>query len=180
MRLFCCWLPFFILGHCNCNQNCNGNLERICSFDLWSDFLSGKTFKCSIFNFQIWCHTLNLKIEKLINTSETRIRRSWADTAHSLTHSSVVLTRSVHTQDSTTRNSHVCAVQLSPVSGVVCEQVAVQVGSCLRPLRAASLRRYVGQRRASLDDLLSGPEVCGGGIFVGLKRSWSDVVSLDR
>ena len=28
--------------------------------------------------------------------------------------SSVVLTRSVHTQDSTTRNSHVCAVQVSP------------------------------------------------------------------
>ena len=28
-----------------------------------------------------------------------------------------MLTRSVHTQDSTTLNSHVCAVQLSPVSG---------------------------------------------------------------
>ena len=31
--------------------------------------------------------------------------------------SSVVLTRSVHTQDSITRNSHGCAVQLSPLSG---------------------------------------------------------------
>ena len=30
-----------------------------------------------------------------------------------------MLTRSVHTQDSTTRNSHVCAVQLSTLSGVV-------------------------------------------------------------
>ena len=46
--------------------------------------------------------------------------------SHSLSLSSVVLTRSVHTQDSTTRNSHVCAVQLSPLSGRV-----VQVGTCL-------------------------------------------------
>ena len=30
-------------------------------------------------------------------------------------------------------------------------------------IRSASLRRHVGQRRAILDDLLSGPEVCGGG-----------------
>ena len=36
---------------------------------------------------------------------------------HPLTHSSVVLTCSVHTQDSTTRNSFVSAVQLSPFSG---------------------------------------------------------------
>ena len=44
--------------------------------------------------------------------------------AHSLvsqarTRSSIVLTRSVHTQDSTTRSTHVCAVQLAPFSKVV-------------------------------------------------------------
>ena len=47
---------------------------------------------------------------------------------HSLNQSNVVLTRSVHTQDSTTRNSNVCAVQLSPLSY-----------SCVRPQGLLSL-----------------------------------------
>ena len=47
----------------------------------------------------------------------------------------------------------------------------VRVGSCLRPLRAASLRRYVGQRRAYPDDLVSGPEVRGHEAHVAPPRA---------
>ena len=52
-------------------------------------------------------------------------------------HSSVVLTRSVHTQDSTTRNSHVCAVQLAPFSKVVASGHWSFCPFCFGPRRAS-------------------------------------------
>ena len=97
-----------------------------------------------------------------------RLRTHGRNRTHSLTHSltpslthpSVVLTRSVHTQDSTTRNSHVCAVQLSPLSGGCvrpqgllsllprsssCLSCYIRVTACLLPL-FFSVDVFLGER----------------------------------